>query len=188
MLPAWPIALESGRLHLSRTPWMVGAGGIALMLALVPASAFAQDGDAAVAAETADPDENEGPGEREERDLLTTPLPPIDSSETPDAPASEGEIAFEADNLAYDSNGETVTATGNVVLRSVDRSVRADKVVWNRATGQIVGSGNVRFVDEEGNQLYTQRIELTERGRTSTNHSGNSSTRPNLRTRLPFRS
>ena len=156
MLPASSNAPQA-EFRLPRTGWTAGAGGIALMLALVPAVTFAQDGDAAVAAGTADPDV-----EGEERDLLATPLPPVDTSEAPEAPASEGEIAFEADTLSYDSNGQTITATGNVVLRSADRSVRADTIVWNRETGQIVGSGNVRFVDEEGNQLYTQRIELTE--------------------------
>ncbi len=40
--------------------------------------------------------------------------------------------------------------------------MRADKVTWNRKTGQIVASGNVRMVDEDGNQLYTDRVELTD--------------------------
>jgi LPS-assembly protein len=84
------------------------------------------------------------------------------ASGVPPGPADARQIAFEADGISYDSDGDVVTATGNVVLRSEDRSVRANQVSWNRKTGQIVGTGNVRFVDEDGNQLYTDRIELTD--------------------------
>ncbi|GFM29788.1 LPS-assembly protein LptD [Novosphingobium sp. PY1] len=81
------------------------------------------------------------------------------------APASTEEklpIAFEADTVEYDQNADSVTASGNVVLRREQQSVRADTVTWNRQSGQIVASGNVRLVDQDGNQLYTDRIELTD--------------------------
>ena len=72
------------------------------------------------------------------------------------------EIAFESDILEYDSGSEEVTARGNVVLRSGDRSLRADSVTWNRQSGVILAEGRVRFVDENGNQLFSERIELTD--------------------------
>jgi len=72
-------------------------------------------------------------------------------------------VDFEADELAYNSQTDTVIASGNVILRSADRSVRADQVVWTRATGSIVATGNVRFVDERGNQLFTESVELTDK-------------------------
>ena len=75
-------------------------------------------------------------------------------------------IAFEADTVEYDQNAETVTASGNVVLQRDEQSVRADSVTWNRESGQIVANGSVRLVDEDGNQLYTDRIELTDELRT----------------------
>jgi LPS-assembly protein len=79
------------------------------------------------------------------------------------APASGArEVAFESDTIAYDQDGETVTASGNVILRSGDQSVRANEVTWNRETGVIVASGNIRLVDENGNQLFTERVELTD--------------------------
>src|SRR5690606_29125355 len=37
-----------------------------------------------------------------------------------------------------------------------------DAVSWNRTSGQIVATGNIRLVDEDGNQLFTDRIELTD--------------------------
>lgn len=81
------------------------------------------------------------------------------------APATQDEerrIAFEADALEYDSNADVVTASGNVVARSGDGSVRADRISWNRTTGQIVAEGNVRLVDGDGNQLFTDQVELTD--------------------------
>lgn len=78
------------------------------------------------------------------------------------AAQTERAIDFEANEIAYDSDADIVTASGKVVLRSEDRSVRAEQVVWYRKTGQIIATGDVRFVDEQGNQLYTDRIELTD--------------------------
>jgi LPS-assembly protein len=72
------------------------------------------------------------------------------------------QIAFEATELGYNSDTDTVTARGNVILRSEDRSVRADEVVWDRNSGRIIANGNIRMVDEAGNQLFTDQVELTE--------------------------
>lgn len=71
-------------------------------------------------------------------------------------------IDFEATQLSYDNDADTVTASGNVILRSEDRSVRADAVTWDRNTGKIIATGNIRMVDEAGNQLFTDQVELTE--------------------------
>ncbi|GGC35924.1 LPS-assembly protein LptD [Novosphingobium marinum] len=79
---------------------------------------------------------------------------------------AEEEIAFEADAVEYASDTDTVTAGGDVVLRRGDQSVRADSVTWNRVSGEIVALGNVRLVDEDGNQFFSDRVELTEELRT----------------------
>ena len=71
-------------------------------------------------------------------------------------------IDFEADILSYDSPSDTVTASGNVLLRSGDRTLRANRVSWNRPSGEITATGRVRFVDENGNQLYSDSITLTD--------------------------
>ncbi|MFN3989107.1 MAG: LPS-assembly protein LptD [Erythrobacter sp.] len=71
-------------------------------------------------------------------------------------------IDFEAEQLSYDNESDVVTARGNVVLRSKDRSVRANEVSWDRRAGSIIASGNVRLVDESGNQLFTESIALND--------------------------
>lgn len=72
------------------------------------------------------------------------------------------QIGFEADRLEYQQEEEIVTAIGNVVLRREGQTVRSDSVTWNRKTGEIVANGNIRFVDADGNQLYVDKLELTD--------------------------
>ncbi len=87
-----------------------------------------------------------------------------DLSEEPVAVAvpEDKSIDFEADQLDYDAENEIITARGTVILSNADASVRADEVIWNRNTGEIVAQGRVRFVDNSGNQIYTERVVLTD--------------------------
>lgn len=86
----------------------------------------------------------------------TTPAP-----ETAD-PQGPREVAFEADELQYNRETDIVSASGNVILRSGDQSLRAQTVTWNRLTGEIVAEGDIRLIDDDGNQLYTERVVLTD--------------------------
>ena len=79
---------------------------------------------------------------------------------TATSPDLSGPIKFEADGISYDSEADSVIANGNVILRRDGQSVRSDSVTWNRKTGQIIAAGNIRFVDPDGNQLFTDKIEL----------------------------
>lgn len=83
--------------------------------------------------------------------------------ENPPPPGTDREIGFEAETLEYDSQADTVIARGNVVLREGERSVRADRVRWDRPAGRIDASGNVRYVDGDGNQLFASELELTDK-------------------------
>ncbi len=89
------------------------------------------------------------------------PSPEIEVTAPPVAPTPR-QIDFEARELSYNNESDTITARGDVVLRSEDRSVRADEVTWDRRSGQIIATGNIRLVDEAGNQLFTDQVELTE--------------------------
>ncbi|WP_247711109.1 LPS-assembly protein LptD [Qipengyuania vesicularis] len=143
---------------------MLLLGTASAAMALASASpALAQEG-AATGAGTVEEPQGESPSD--------LPAPPdaviiADENDAPPPPSefdAQGnrQIAFEADILSYDSDADLTTAEGNVVLRSGDRSLRADSVSWSQRTGVIVASGNVRFVDENGNQLFTERVELTD--------------------------
>ena len=124
------------------------ATGAALALALLgcPVMAQAQQraDDPLVAAISADP-------------------APDQTAQPQTAPAvPDGEISFAADGANYDDSNETVSVFGNVVMRRGVQSIRADQLTWNRRTGEIVAQGNIRFVDADGNQLFTERLELTD--------------------------
>ncbi|QZH75203.1 MAG: LPS-assembly protein LptD [Erythrobacter sp.] len=118
----------------------------ALLLACTSVSALAQDLDLRDAEPAA-------------QDVPPQPDGPV----TPEFnQAGQRQIGFEADNLEYNQDTDTITASGNVVLRSGDQSVRSDAVTWNRSTGEIVATGMVRLVDEDGNQLFSDRLTLTD--------------------------
>lgn len=72
------------------------------------------------------------------------------------------QIGFEANSLEYDQDSDTVRASGDVILRSGDQSLRADEVTWNRLTGEIIATGTVRMVDADGNQIFTDQVSLTD--------------------------
>lgn len=114
--------------------WRSGAAALALVLLATPGWSWAQD---------ASP-------------------PPADAAAPAPVTGESGPIAFEANGVSYDSTGNTVTAFGNVVLRRGDQSIRADQVTWNRKSGQIIATGNIRLVDPDGNQLFSESLELTD--------------------------
>ncbi|WP_234027131.1 LPS-assembly protein LptD [Erythrobacter sp. KY5] len=80
----------------------------------------------------------------------------------PELPEEGDKIAFEAEQVEYDSEADFLTARGNVIVRSDRASVRANEVTWDRASGAIIARGNVRFVDDSGNQIFTETIELND--------------------------
>ena len=101
------------------------------------------------------------------RQTETFPAPALSQPASPAAAAApndsgEERINFEADRVEYGNETQIVNATGNVVLIKGDQSVRADGVTWNRESGQIVATGNVRAVDQDGNLLLTDQVELTD--------------------------
>ncbi len=173
MVPPAETAIEASRLAL-RTM------AAATALALASPVAAQQVGDDVGSVE--DPQGDPGDPQPDAPSVSTAPEPGTEASEPPDLSdpfpeigppptptgsdgldaAGNREIAFEADILRYDSDADIVTASGNVVLRSGDRSLRADSVSWSRRTGVILADGRVRFVDENGNQLFSERIELTD--------------------------
>ena len=130
--------------HLVLPAFRHTATGVALALALLSSPALAQD----QAPPAADP--------------LMQQVPDGPAIVQGTAPATDSQVTFEASTASYDDANNTVTVAGNVILRRGDQSIRADQLTWNRASGQIVANGNIRFVDADGNQLFTDRLELTD--------------------------
>ena len=71
-------------------------------------------------------------------------------------------IEFTADEVVYDSQSEVVTASGQVRMSRDGNYVAADRVVWNRGTGEVRAEGNVVVLTPEGNRLVGESVVLTD--------------------------
>ncbi|OYY90875.1 MAG: organic solvent tolerance protein [Sphingomonas sp. 28-66-16] len=95
------------------------------------------------------------------QDLSATPRAPAPPSETA-LPTDKEQIQFSADTLDYDSEADIVTASGDVrMYRDADR-LRANKIVWNRKTGQVVATGDIVVSNPAGDAAYGDSVELTD--------------------------
>lgn len=86
-------------------------------------------------------------------------------AQTTDVSAGNAEaeqIAFSADKLEYDSPTDVVTASGNVIARRDGYTLRADSITWDRRSGKVVATGNIRSVGPEGDVAYGDSIEVTD--------------------------
>ena len=85
--------------------------------------------------------------------------PPASITSSTNAP---DEVQFSAEQVNYDNAGNILVAEGTVFLERDGQRLRADKVEWNRTTGQVVAMGNVAATNPEGDTAYGDRIVLTD--------------------------
>ena len=89
---------------------------------------------------------------------------PAWAQETP-APApvpAEPTVDFSADQVIYDSNAELVVAEGRVRMSREGNYLAANRVSWDRKSGQVVAEGDVVVVSPEGDKLIGDRVDLTD--------------------------
>jgi LPS-assembly protein len=105
--------------------------------------------------------------------LLTVPA--AASAQTPaplPAPAAitppDQIIEFSADSVAYDSEAETVTASGDVRMNRDGNYLAANQVIWERKTGQVFARGNVVMLTPQGDKLVGENVQLTDTMRDGT--------------------
>jgi len=86
------------------------------------------------------------------------------AQDVPGAPTivAGDQVDFAADALTYDTNNDTVIATGNVRMNRGADNVRADYITWNRTSGQVRATGSVRVVNANGDIVYGDSIDLTD--------------------------
>ena len=78
------------------------------------------------------------------------------------APLAEGEVGFTANALDYDSDADVVTARGDVRMVRSGSHLRADRLVWNRASGHVTATGNVVVTNPGGDTAYGDSMEITD--------------------------
>lgn len=79
------------------------------------------------------------------------------------APASEErQVAFTADQLTYDENQDVVTASGEVRMMTDGNRLSAERVIWNRRSGEVRAEDNVRVISPAGDVAYGDTVQLTD--------------------------
>ena len=93
---------------------------------------------------------------------LLLSLPAAASAQEADPPAEAGDatIGFSAERLTYDDNTDIVTAEGEVRMNREGYHLRADSVSWNRISGEVRASGNVRVISPAGDVAYGDSVLL----------------------------
>ena len=80
----------------------------------------------------------------------------------PDSPFRDPDIIYlEADELINNDVSKVLIAQGEVEGRYQDRTLRAEKVVYNLNTGLVIASGNVVLIDSNGGTQYADKLELS---------------------------
>jgi LPS-assembly protein len=88
--------------------------------------------------------------------------PPSEQPPLPADPAGDPIIQFSADQVTYDGDTETVTASGAVRMAREGNYLAADQVVWNRTSGEVRATGNVVLLTPEGDRLVGDSVVLTD--------------------------
>jgi LPS-assembly protein len=95
------------------------------------------------------------------QDLQDRPADPPPPLADP-APAEANMVDFSAEQLEYLNETETVIASGDVRMFRDGNRLRADRIVWNRATGEVRAEGNVAVTNPEGDVAYGDSVQLTD--------------------------
>ena len=80
----------------------------------------------------------------------------------PAPPQQEQLIDFSADEVIYESEADVLTANGRVRMSRDGNYLAAERVTWDRKSGQVVAEGNVVVLTPEGDKLIGDRVNLTE--------------------------
>ncbi len=75
--------------------------------------------------------------------------------------AVEPQTLIFADELRYDENTQTITATGNVEIEREGRILLADEITYNQETDIATATGNVTLVDDNGSVVFADQAEIS---------------------------
>nr|WP_274424464.1 LPS-assembly protein LptD [Chelativorans sp. YIM 93263] len=67
-----------------------------------------------------------------------------------------------ANTVVYDNDRNTITAVGNVQIEYAGNNLVAQQVTYDQATSRVIASGEVEIVEEDGNVIYADRIDVTD--------------------------
>jgi len=94
------------------------------------------------------------------QDLQDRPADPPPAQVGTPTPADT--VEFSADQLEYQNEVDTVVATGDVRMFREGNRLRANRVVWNRTTGEVRAEGDVAVTNPGGDTAYGDSVLLTD--------------------------
>ena len=74
-------------------------------------------------------------------------------------------MLLQADQLVYDSDGQSVSAVGHVEIVDDTRILNADNVTYDQKNDKVTASGHVSVTDAKGNVAFADHVVLTDRMR-----------------------
>ncbi len=81
------------------------------------------------------------------------------------ASANPDKLTVNADELVYDTDKNTVSASGNAKLYYQGKVLEADKVIYHSDTGHVFAEGHVILTEPDGQILHATSLELSEQFR-----------------------
>ncbi|MGE3143648.1 MAG: LPS-assembly protein LptD [Hyphomonadaceae bacterium] len=96
--------------------------------------------------------------------LAVTALPQLAHAQSP-APSGptapdSNVVLLEADTLDEDDHAKTITAAGDVQVRYQDRTMRADRMIYNLTDHTVLAQGNVQLVEADGAVTYAEEMQV----------------------------
>jgi LPS-assembly protein len=76
--------------------------------------------------------------------------------------SKDEKMLVESDQMVYDYDRDTVSAVGNVKIYYAGYTLQAEKVAYNKKTGRLVASGNVKLTDPSGANFYAENFDITD--------------------------
>lgn len=76
--------------------------------------------------------------------------------------ADDPRMALEADTLTLDRDRNTVTASGAVKIDYQGNRLVADSVTYDQETQRLMARGNVEIVEEDGNIIHADEVDVTD--------------------------
>jgi len=97
---------------------------------------------------------------------LPTPVSAQDGQGVPSspvaAPATDEVVSFSADQVVYESDSDIVTASGDVRMNRDGNYLAAERIIWDRKTGEVRAAGNVVLLTPQGDKMLGQDVRLTD--------------------------
>lgn len=92
---------------------------------------------------------------------LTVVPPAATSAARPQPASAETPASLVADSVTYDRDGRTLTASGNVEVLYQGRVLRASRIIYDEAAGEVRAEGPITLTDPAGGVMLADKATLT---------------------------